>query len=219
MRREHLLIAFGLATLGALAVFLVGTPELPGAHRLVAEIASPAAGGSASQPEAVAAPSRPSAGAPAPMADDPQSLEARFREEVLRELERGSTAAPGAGYRAAPSPSQLRASVRVAAAETARPADTQGGEWSSSGGRDRDIDWVYLRDVFEGRVSGIPNETRAGLSLQEIDELGDIPYVEQLREEERYEELRELGFENETVPWPACLRTATCRRDRVSSPP
>jgi hypothetical protein len=153
------------------------------------------------------------------MPEDPQSLEARFREEVLRELERGSPAAPVARYRAAPSSSALRGSVRVAAVEHARPADVGGGESSSSRSGDRDIDWVYLQDVFEGRVSGIPNETRAGLSLQEIDELGDIPYIEQLRQEERYEELRELGFENETVPWPSCLRTATCRRDRISSPP
>jgi hypothetical protein len=153
------------------------------------------------------------------MAEDRRTLEVRFRQEVLRELERGSTATPGAGYSTAPSPSELRAPVRVAAAETGRPAGGESGESSSSRGGDRDIDWVYLQDVFEGRVSGIPNETRAGISLQEIDQLGDIPYIEQLRQDERYEELRDLGFENETVPWPSCLRTATCRRDRVSSPP
>jgi hypothetical protein len=52
-----------------------------------------------------------------------------------------------------------------------------------------------------------------------MDELGDIPYVEELRREKRYQELYELGFENETAPWPACLRKGTCRRDPASSPP
>jgi hypothetical protein len=82
-----------------------------------------------------------------------------------------------------------------------------------------DIDWAYLEDVFDGQVFGIPNERRAGISLQEIDELGDIPYIEQLRAERRYEELLDLGFEEGTAPWPVCLRTASCRRDPASSPP
>ena len=52
-----------------------------------------------------------------------------------------------------------------------------------------------------------------------MDELGDIPYVEQLRQEKRFDELRELGFENETLPWPVCIRTGTCGLDERSSPP
>jgi hypothetical protein len=84
---------------------------------------------------------------------------------------------------------------------------------------DAAVDWDYVEAVFDGRVSGIPDERKAGLSLQELDALGDIPYVEQLRDEKRFEELRELGFEDETVPWPNCLRTGTCRLDRASSPP
>ncbi len=87
----------------------------------------------------------------------------------------------------------------------------------SAGGRN--VDWAYVEDVFVGRISGIPDERRAGLSLQELDEVGAIPYVEQLRKEKRFEELRELGFENETISWPGCLRTGTCRLDRASSPP
>ncbi len=83
----------------------------------------------------------------------------------------------------------------------------------------RPVDWAYLADVFAGRISGIPNERVAGVSLQEMDQLGQVPYVEQLRQEKRFDELRDLGFENETIPWPACLRTATCRIDRASSPP
>jgi hypothetical protein len=83
----------------------------------------------------------------------------------------------------------------------------------------RPVDWAYLADVFAGRISGIPNERLAGVSLQEMDRLGQVPYVEQLRQEKRFDELRDLGFENETIPWPACLRTATCRIDRASSPP
>lgn len=101
-------------------------------------------------------------------------------------------------------------------------------ERSSSGARAADsveskantrINWRYVEGVFEGRISGIPNERQAGISLQEMEELGDIPYVHQLRKEKRFDELRDLGFENETVPWPECLRTATCRLDRASSPP
>jgi hypothetical protein len=52
-----------------------------------------------------------------------------------------------------------------------------------------------------------------------MDEIAPIPYVEQLRTEERYDELRDLGFEDATYPWPVCLRVAKCRRDRASSPP
>jgi hypothetical protein len=85
--------------------------------------------------------------------------------------------------------------------------------------KNRQINWQYVEGVFEGRISGIPNERQAGISLQEMEELGDIPYVQQLRKEKRFDELRDLGFENETVPWPECLRTATCRLDRASSPP
>lgn len=84
---------------------------------------------------------------------------------------------------------------------------------------DRPVDWTYVADVLSGRVSGIPSETLAGLTLPEMDELGDIPYVEQLRQEKRFDELRELGFENETIPWPVCIRTGTCGLDARSSPP
>jgi hypothetical protein len=76
--------------------------------------------------------------------------------------------------------------------------------------------------AYVGRLRPRLRHTRRrklGISLQELDELGDIPYVEQLREEKRFDELSELGFENETVPWPACLRTGTCRLDAKSSPP
>jgi hypothetical protein len=65
------------------------------------------------------------------------------------------------------------------------------------------IDQAYLRDVFAGRVSGIPDERRAGLTLQEMDALGDIPYVEALRNEGRLDELRELGFEPTVIEAPA----------------
>ena len=82
------------------------------------------------------------------------------------------------------------------------------------------IDWDYLCDIFAGRVTGIPNESRAGLTLPEIDQLGEIPYVEELRADpERTRELRELGFEDETPGWPECMRMGRCRRDPESSPP
>ena len=44
--------------------------------------------------------------------------------------------------------------------------------------------------------------------------------IEELRTEQRFDALRELGFvEPGMAPWPACIRTGTCRRDRASSPP
>jgi hypothetical protein len=101
--------------------------------------------------------------------------------------------------------------------ERSTPQERRAGS-SGSAAAER-VDLAYVTDVFEGRVSGIPDERKAGISLQEMDELGDIPYVEQLRKEKRFDELSELGFLNETVPWPACLRTGTCRLDARSSPP
>lgn len=99
----------------------------------------------------------------------------------------------------------------------AKPGEAAAGPTRRSAGVE--VDWSYVDDVLSGRVSGIPSERRAGLSLQELDAIGEIPYVERLRKEKRFDELRELGFENETIAWPVCLRTATCRLDRASSPP
>jgi hypothetical protein len=67
-------------------------------------------------------------------------------------------------------------------------------------GRFARVDWPYLEDVFDGRVRGIPNERRAGLSLQEMDGLGEVPYLEQLREEGRFDEVAKLGVEQEPAP-------------------
>lgn len=133
-------------------------------------------------------------GASPPSTDDPEALASWFREEVLRGLERP----PAAGPSPEPAPPVLPSGPRR---------------------NDPSVNWAYVRDVLAGRVSGIPDERQAGLSLQEMDQIGDIPYVEKLRSEQRYDELRALGFENENAPWPACLRSATCRRDRASSPP
>lgn len=129
-----------------------------------------------------------------PSSDDPEALAAWFQERVLRGLEKTPDGAT---------------------------PDSPNGLLLPSGPRrdDPNVNWNYVREVLTGRVSGIPNERQAGLSLQEIDQIGDIPYVEQLRKEQRFDELRALGFENETAPWPACLRSGTCRRDRASSPP
>jgi hypothetical protein len=222
MRRAHLLIPIAL---GALAALLVGTMEPPDAERLVAgvargaETARPAGSAAASPAGATQTAPRPARSAAAAPTDEPEALAAWFQEEVMRELESGSSAGPWARGRTALSGPAVRRTVRLASARVARPADAENAGLNRSGGSDRHIDWAYLQGVFDGRISGIPNEAKAGVSLQEIDELGDIPYIEQLREDGRYEELRELGFENETVPWPSCLRTATCRRDRASSPP
>jgi hypothetical protein len=207
MRRAYLLILLALAALGVLAAFLVEGQEPPGGERVVAEVAPTAPQTAAEIP------------APPPT-DDPEALAGWFRDQVMRHLEDGEAAArPGSARQLAVADDGAPRPIRIAAAQGVRPAGAALVGSDSSERVERDIDWVYLRDVFEGRISGIPNETKAGLTLQEMDELGEIPYVEQLRSEERYEELRDLGFENETTPWPVCLRTGTCRRDRASSPP
>lgn len=128
----------------------------------------------------------------APPTHDPEALSEWFEARVLQGL--AADADPDAAREAA----GLRASL---------------------GRDDWGVDWQYVRDVFAGRISGIPDERKAGISLQELDRIGDVPYLEQLRQEKRFDELQELGFENENAPWPSCLRSATCRRDRSSSPP
>jgi hypothetical protein len=178
--------------------------------------------------------------ATAPSTDDPEALATWFQDRVTRHLEASKASArPGEVRRAAPAEVGAGPPIRVASAraprqeaaqgarqstqrttrQAVRPAGTGRAESDPSEYSDRDIDWFYLQDVFDGRISGIPNERKAGISLREIDELGEIPYVEQLRQEQRYEELRDLGFEDETTPWPACIRKGTCRRDSASSPP
>ncbi len=146
-----------------------------------------------SAPAPGGAPARETTGPPVA---DPEALAAWFEARVLAEL----------------------ADAPVDGGPIPLPG-TPGGPIHARLAADPRVNWAYVDDVFSGRVSGIPSETKAGISLPELDELGDIPYVEQLRREQRFEELRELGFVNETVPWPACIRTGSCRRDRASSPP
>jgi hypothetical protein len=207
MLRLRLLIPLALGALGALVAILVEMREPADSEGLGAGVAQSLA--------------RPAAVAPDPSTDNDEALAAWFQDQVMLHLERGEAASqPGDLRRAAaggdivsPHPFQ------VASARAAGPSDEERAGSVASERSRRQINWSYLEDVFEGRISGIPNETKAGINLQEIDELGDIPYIEQLREEGRYEELRELGFENETTPWPACLRKGACRLDSASSPP
>jgi hypothetical protein len=187
-------LALALAVAGTLVAFRQlggGAGELPSS----VPTATPRA----------AIPDPPDPGTEPPTAAEPEVLAAWFEEAVLRELEANTPRANAAGPTR---PSQ----AGIAGALEPRQAGLDPLE-------PEPIDWAYIEAVFEGRISGIPNEHKAGLSLQEMDEIGDIPYVEQLRAESRFEELRALGFENETVPWPACMRTASCRRDAASSPP
>lgn len=102
-----------------------------------------------------------------PPPEDPRALASWFESEVLREL----------GERDEPQ----RIAARIA--------------WAGPAGAADGIDWDYVRAVFRGRVPGIPDERRAGISLKEMDQLGDIPYVEALRSQGQIDELRELGFE------------------------
>jgi hypothetical protein len=225
MRPLPLLIATALLALAVLAGLRLAAPEAP------ATAASAAADPAAPSGAAALAPEAP------PDTDDPEALAGWFQERVMQEYGGETPAAPAPRARPAVAAGPSRsAAVRPARAGRAdaglpdarRPDARRPGRPAPEQPRSpeerfagRDVDWAYLEDVFSGRVSGIPNERRAGLTLQEIDELGEIPYVEQLREEGRGEELAELGFDEAELPpaWPACLRTATCRRDGRSSPP
>ncbi len=194
-------------------------------------------------PRVAASPSPVSSPPPAAPAEasgeDAEAVEAWFRAAVLEELERdGRDAGWGAG---APGPADVRlvgtpaddeTPIEVAAAgptpEERRAARAAQGSAvlreMEAEGRLAAVDWDYVDDVFQGRISGIPSEHRAGLTLPELDRLGEIPYVEQLREEGRADELRELGLGNgsdartPSVPWPECVRLGVCRRDALSSP-
>jgi len=184
--------------------------------------AATGAGGADVRPEAP----EPSSGAASPAAESPERRAARFQERVLRELRAmHSPASDGAGPPVAAGSSR-RASAGNGPSElvlgtSGGPSDLPEARLAATGLDPEDverIDWEYLRGVFSGRISGIPDERKAGISLQQMDALGDIPAIESLREQERFEELRDLGFENETIPWPVCLRTGSCRRDPASSP-
>lgn len=90
---------------------------------------------------------------------------------------------------------------------------------------DGPIDWEYLEDVYRGRVSGIPNERRAGLPLVEMVRLGDVPFVEALRVANDVQGLRDLDLDEAAIEgpprptvWPGCLRTATCRPETDRTP-
>jgi hypothetical protein len=224
MYRLSVLIPLGLVALGLPAALLVGGPETPIGERIVEEAATwvgttkPAEDSSSSPAAVVPIPRRPGGGDTAPPPDDPEALAVWFQEGVMQHLEPGgSSFGPGGTHRDTSVVSGIRAPIRIASAQVPHRADAERVEGGPS--ERSDIDWAYLEDVFDGQVFGIPNERRAGISLQEIDELGDIPYIEQLRAERRYEELLDLGFEEGTAPWPQCLRTASCRRDPASSPP
>lgn len=207
MHRLHLLIPVSLGALMAVAAILLETPEPAESKGLDAEVAQTLV-------QAAAAP-------PAPSTYHDEVLAAWFRGQVVLHLERGEAASQPDDLRRAATEGDLVSPnpFRVASVRAAGPADEKRIGSDVSKRSRREINWSYLQDVFEGRISGIPNETKAGINLQEIDEFGDIPYIEQLRRERRYEELRDLGFEKETTPWPACLRKGTCRLDSASSPP
>jgi hypothetical protein len=226
MRGVYFLIPLGLGAVGALATFFTWPQEQPATGRLAAEVAAgadaarPAGAASMRSPGAPPTAPRPATRAPAPPTEDPEALTTWFQEQVERHLELGEVSARTGDQRLSvlANPEAGRP-IRIASVGASQPADGENAGSDPSRRSGRHVDWEYLQGVFEGRISGIPNEAKAGLTLQEIDELGEIPYVEELRREGRYEELRDLGFENETTPWPACIRKGTCRRDGASSPP
>jgi hypothetical protein len=176
--------------------------------------------------------------APASESDD---AEERFRRAVVHDLARLEPNRDRGNVRLAstlrPSAVELRPALREQVEpperidldrpppRTARAAERPRGDLRRAPAvvadpeRYASANWDYLNDVFDGRVSGIPSEAKAGVSLPDIDALGEVPILEQLREEERFDELADLGLDPGTVAWPVCLRTGTCRRDGNSSPP
>jgi len=90
-----------------------------------------------------------------------------------------------------------------AVSDTLRHARTRVAESSgreATGKPATSVDWGYLHEVFTGRVSGIPNERRAGISLAEMVEIGQVPYVEALRRAGDLDALRDLGLGPEPSP-------------------
>lgn len=207
MHRAHLLIPVGLGALGAVATILVELSEPAGSDGLGAGVAQNLA--------------RHAVSSAAPAMEHDEALAASFQDQVMLHLDGGEAVSQHTDQRRAVADEDLssRRPFRIARARATGLGGHGRAGSEVSERREQEVNWFYLQDVFQGRISGIPNERKAGVSLQVMDELGDIPYVEELRREKRYEELRDLGFENETVPWPDCLRKAACRLDSASSPP
>lgn len=153
-------------------------------------------------------------GAPPPtragIAEDEPDPAARFREQVLRELGPRASQAPRADGRGPSQASRTQETPEVARRQASAPpgsrpprrAEIEGpARRAEIEGSARRADWEYLEDVFAGRVSGIPNERKAGISLQEMARLGPVPHVDALREQGDLEALRDLGFEPAVVSW------------------
>ena len=217
-----------LAFLGAVGLWLSETSG-PSTAAGVAATSSSGAVATSQETPGSSSTARP----PPDVARDPEALAAWFRERVRRELAAG-TSRPASGSLVREGP---QGNLAPRGRRRAESGDAEARPYAPAAGASvpshfqaaaraaglapealAQVDWHYLEGVFQGRISGVPNPIRVGLDLQEIDQLGDIPYVEKLRWEERFEELRDLGFENETVPWPACIRIGACRKDRRSSP-
>lgn len=134
----------------------------------------------------------------------------RFQHEVIRLLERplaepASQVLPGrhsgelgrGGGQAPGSPIRTASLLETRTAPTpTAPVGTRAREEALRRRLQSDpgVDWEYLEDFYSGRVSGIPSETRAGATLQEIDAAGEVPYFERLRQEGDYAELSDLDL-------------------------
>jgi len=119
--------------------------------------------------------------APAVEPQDPEALASWFQDAVLREF---------------PAPQDEGRAWPARANRSARRDNSSARERAAAVDPDlaRRANWTYLEDVFAGRVSGIPNERKAGISLAEMTRLGDVPHVQTLRREGRLEELNDLGL-------------------------
>ncbi len=150
-------------------------------------------------PQVMPEPSRvavPPVSAAPPMATTEPELASWFEKQVVRHLEPTLTARRAAGGEREPhdeagTADRAERSGRKAsyslqerrANERNTPARTKRQEaLREELANDPNVDWDYLDAVYAGRISGIPNERKAGVPLREIDALGEVPYFEELRE-------------------------------------
>lgn len=140
---------------------------------------------------------------PAPVSDEAAYLAHEFEAQVMAELARRADdprteTAPRDTARAALERNDRSPRLWSAGADDFVPRSPRVDRDDAF----RRADWEYLNDVYAGRVTGIPNERKAGVTVFEMAALGNVPYVDQLRAEGDLEALRDLGFTPEPAPPP-----------------
>lgn len=222
-------VGVGVAVLAVRSVRIAGFAAAPGPDAVAAVPAAPPTQAPPQDPEALAAwferevrrelarGERPDGAGEDPMARARTGLGGA--PGVARGATRAGGTPDGPGSEAAPGPRGAPRAEVAGVPEAALRAglDPEAVRAVVPAARRDAVDWDYVAAVLAGRVSGIPDEQRAGLSLQELDALGDVPFVEELRQRGDRGELVRLGLA-ESHGWPACVRPGTCRTDPASWP-